>query len=90
MRAFGELKRLELFFKDESRHGVSIFYLYELVQHVGNVLLRLYLLCTMGSVYLRCKDAHVKDVLKDLVEMCHAVLHPIRGLFLRSYLAQIS
>ncbi|RYR31995.1 hypothetical protein Ahy_B01g056970 [Arachis hypogaea] len=40
-----------------------------------------YLLCTMGSVYLRCKDAHVKDVLKDLVEMCHAVLHPIRGLF---------
>ncbi|XP_020959275.1 vacuolar protein sorting-associated protein 35B isoform X3 [Arachis ipaensis] len=90
MRAFDELRRLELFFKDESRHGVSIFDLYELVQHAGNVLPRLYLLCTVGSVYLRCKDAPVKDVLKDLVEMCHAVLHPIRGLFLRSYLAQIS
>ncbi|KAL1351748.1 hypothetical protein AAHE18_06G117700 [Arachis hypogaea] len=90
MRAFDELRRLELFFKDESRHGVSIFDLYELVQHAGNVLPRLYLLCTVGSVYLRCKDAPVKDVLKDLVEMCRAVQHPIRGLFLRSYLAQIS
>ncbi|MED6180797.1 Vacuolar protein sorting-associated protein 35B [Stylosanthes scabra] len=90
MRAFDELRRLELFFKDESRHGIPVFDLYELVQHAGNILPRLYLLCTVGSVYLRCKDAPVKDVLKDLVEMCRAVQHPVRGLFLRSYLAQIS
>ncbi|KAL5129290.1 Vacuolar protein sorting-associated protein 35B [Glycine soja] len=90
MRAFDELRRLEIFFKDESRHGVSIVDLYELVQHAGNILPRLYLLCTVGSVYLRCKDAPVKDVLKDLVEMCRAVQHPIRGLFLRSYLSQVS
>ncbi|XP_020207665.1 vacuolar protein sorting-associated protein 35B isoform X2 [Cajanus cajan] len=90
MRAFDELRRLEIFFKDESRHGVSIVDLYELVQHAGNILPRLYLLCTVGSVYLRCKDAPARDVLKDLVEMCRAVQHPIRGLFLRSYLSQIS
>ncbi|KAK7382938.1 hypothetical protein VNO78_28602 [Psophocarpus tetragonolobus] len=90
MRAFDELRRLEIFFKDESRHGVSIVDLYELVQHAGNILPRLYLLCTVGSVYLRCKDAPVKDILKDLVEMCRAVQHPIRGLFLRSYLSQVS
>ncbi|RZB58739.1 Vacuolar protein sorting-associated protein 35B isoform B [Glycine soja] len=90
MRAFDELRRLEIFFKDESRHGVSIVDLYELVQHAGNILPRLYLLCTVGSVYLRCKDAPVKDVLKDLVEMCRSVQHPIRGLFLRSYLSQVS
>lgn len=41
MRAFDELRRLEMFFKDESRHGVSIVDLYELVQHAGNILPRL-------------------------------------------------
>lgn len=90
MRAFDELRRLEMFFKDEERHGCSVVDLYELVQHAGNVLPRLYLLCTVGSVYIKSKEAPAKDVLKDLVEMCRSVQHPIRGLFLRSYLAQIS
>ncbi|XP_027091425.2 vacuolar protein sorting-associated protein 35B isoform X1 [Coffea arabica] len=90
MRAFDELRRLEMFFKDEERHGCSVLDLYELVQHAGNVLPRLYLLCTVGSVYIKSKEAPAKDVLKDLVEMCRSVQHPIRGLFLRSYLAQIS
>ncbi|XP_061969608.1 vacuolar protein sorting-associated protein 35B-like isoform X1 [Populus nigra] len=90
MRAFDELRKLEIFFKDESRHGVSIVDLYELVQHAGNILPRLYLLCTVGSVYIKSKEAPAKDVLKDLVEMCRGVQHPIRGLFLRSYLAQVS
>ncbi|KAL6207567.1 hypothetical protein ACLB2K_018524 [Fragaria x ananassa] len=90
MRAFDELRKLEMFFKDESRHGVSIIDLYELVQHAGNILPRLYLLCTVGSVYIKSKEAPAKDVLKDLVEMCRAVQHPIRGLFLRSYLSQVS
>ncbi|KAM6543606.1 hypothetical protein CsatB_008053 [Cannabis sativa] len=90
MRAFDELKSLELFFKDESRHGVSIVDLYELVQHAGNTLPRLYLLCTVGSVCIKSKEVPAKDVLKDLVEMCRGVQHPIRGLFLRSYLSQVS
>lgn len=49
-----------------------------------------YLLCTVGSVYIKSKDAPVREVLKDLVEMCRGVQHPIRGLFLRSYLSQVS
>ncbi|TYI42887.1 hypothetical protein ES332_A01G129800v1 [Gossypium tomentosum] len=88
--SFDELKRLELFFKDDSKHGVSVVDLYELVQHAGNILPRLYLLCTVGSIYIKSKEAPAKEVLKDLVEMCRGVQHPIRGLFLRSYLAQIS
>ncbi|PWA56486.1 VPS35-B-like protein [Artemisia annua] len=90
MRAFDELRKLEMFFKEEDRHGCSVMDLYELVQHAGNILPRLYLLCTVGSVYIKSKEAPAKDVLKDLVEMCRGVQHPIRGLFLRSYLAQIS
>ncbi|XP_022871096.1 vacuolar protein sorting-associated protein 35B-like isoform X2 [Olea europaea var. sylvestris] len=90
MRAFDELRRLEMFFKDENRHGCPVVDLYELVQHAGNILPRLYLLCTVGSIYIKSKETPAKDVLKDLVEMCRGVQHPIRGLFLRSYLAQIS
>ncbi|KAJ8439812.1 hypothetical protein Cgig2_029072 [Carnegiea gigantea] len=90
MRVFDELRKLEEFFKDESRHGVSVADLYELVQHAGNVLPRLYLLCTVGSVYIKSKEVPAKDILKDLVEMCRAVQHPVRGLFLRSYLCQVT
>ncbi|XVF18058.1 hypothetical protein REPUB_Repub10bG0178900 [Reevesia pubescens] len=90
MRAFDELRKLEMFFKEETRRGCSIIDLYELVQHAGNILPRLYLLCTVGSVYIKSKEAPAKDVLKDLVEMCRGIQHPVRGLFLRSYLAQVS
>lgn len=44
MRAFDELRKLEMYFKDESKHGVSIVDLYELVQHAGNVLPRLWVI----------------------------------------------
>ena len=49
-----------------------------------------YLLCTVGSCFIRSKEAHAKDILKDLVEMCKGVQHPTRGLFLRSYLCQVN
>ncbi|XP_078431095.1 vacuolar protein sorting-associated protein 35B-like [Wolffia australiana] len=90
MRAFDELRMLEMYFKEEIRRGFSVTDLYELVQHAGNVLPRLYLLCTVGSVYITSKEAPAKDVLKDLVEMSRGIQNPISGLFLRSYLSQIS
>jgi hypothetical protein len=62
--------------------------LYELVQHAGNIVPRLFLLITVGSVYIRSKEAPARDILKDLVEMCRGVQQPMRGLFLRNYLLQ--
>lgn len=90
MRAFDELRKLEIFFKEETSRGCSMVELYELVQHAGNILPRLYLLCTVGSVYIKSKEAPAKDILKDLVEMCRGIQNPVRGLFLRSYLSQVS
>ncbi|KAI5684001.1 hypothetical protein M9H77_05229 [Catharanthus roseus] len=90
MRAFDELRKLEIFFKEETKRGCSVVELYELVQHAGNILPRLYLLCTVGCVYIKSKEAPAKDILKDLVEMCRGIQHPLRGLFLRSYLSQVS
>ncbi|KAH9939024.1 vacuolar protein sorting-associated protein 35 [Epithele typhae] len=61
--------------------------LYELVQYAGNIVPRLYLMITVGSVYMSIPDAPVKEVMKDMLEMSRGVLHPIRGLFLRHYLS---
>ena len=62
--------------------------LYELVQYAGNIVPRLYLLITVGTVYIKTNEFSRKDILRDLVEMCRGVQHPLRGLFLRNYLLQ--
>jgi vacuolar protein sorting-associated protein 35 len=90
MHVSGELSHLEMFFAEPSRHRKSNLELYELTQHAGNVLPRLYLLITAATVYVKSKEGKAKDVLKDLVEMAKGVQQPIHGLFLRAYLTQIS
>ena len=47
-----------------------------------------YLLITVGTVYIKFGEVSKKDILKDLVEMCRGVQHPLRGLFLRNFLLQ--
>lgn len=89
IQASDHLRYLEFYLMDD-KHGKSLNELYELVQYAGNVLPRLYLLVTVGSVYIRSKKAPAKDVLKDLVEMCRGVQHPTRGLFLRTFLSDMT
>lgn len=43
---------------------------------------------TVGTVYMSMPDAPVKEIMKDMMEMCRGVQHPVRGLFLRYYLSQ--
>ena len=47
-----------------------------------------YLLVTVGVVYIKTNEQSRRDILRDLVEMCRGVQHPLRGLFLRNYLLQ--
>ena len=44
---------------------------------------RMYLLITVGIVYIKTQEYSRRDILRDLVEMCRGVQHPLRGLFLR-------
>ncbi|XP_044263699.1 vacuolar protein sorting-associated protein 35 isoform X1 [Tribolium madens] len=83
-----ELRHLELYLLDEFQKGRKVTDLYELVQYAGNIVPRLYLLITVGLVYIKTNSALRRDLLKDLVEMCRGVQHPLRGLFLRNYLLQ--
>jgi len=89
IEAFDQLRHLESYLLEE-KHGKRMAELYELVQYAGNILPRLYLLCTVGSAYIKLKEAPAKDVLRDLVEMCRGVQHPTRGLFLRTYLSEVT
>lgn len=42
----------------------------------------------MGVAYIKINEYPSKIILRDLVEMCRGVQHPLRGLFLRNYLLQ--
>eukprot|EP01137_Pigoraptor_chileana_P025729 Opistho-2@95613 len=90
MAVSDELRYLEMYLVDEFQKGKKASDLYELVQYAGNIIPRLYLLITVGVVYIRGGEAPKKDILKDLVEMCRGVQHPLRGLFLRNYLLQMT
>lgn len=83
-----ELRHLELYLLDEFQKGRKVADLYELVQYAGNIVPRLYLLITVGLVYIKTNNSLKRSILKDLVEMCRGVQHPLRGLFLRNYLLQ--
>jgi len=88
MAVTDELRHLEIYLVDEFQKGRQVSDLYELVQYAGNIVPRLYLLITVGLVYIKTKPVLARDVLKDMVEMCRGVQHPLRGLFLRNYLLQ--
>ncbi len=87
---FDQLRHLEAHLYEERSRGKKMGELYELVQYAGNIVPRLYLLVTVGSVYIRSREAPARDVLRDLLEMCRGVQHPTRGLFLRNYLSEMT
>lgn len=84
-----QLHHLVLYLSEEFERGRKLADLYEVVQHAGNIIPRLYLLITVGYVYMKTSPSCRKEILKDLVEMCSGVQHPLRGLFLRNYLLQM-
>ncbi|KAL1512525.1 hypothetical protein ABEB36_002106 [Hypothenemus hampei] len=88
MAVTDELRHLEIYLLDDFKKDSKVPDLYELVQYAGNIVPRLYLLITVGLVHIKTNSSSRRDILKDLVEMCRGVQHPLRGLFLRNYLLQ--
>ncbi|CAG8434801.1 11759_t:CDS:10 [Ambispora gerdemannii] len=88
MAIFDALRHLNIYLNDAHNSGKHhLADLYELVQYAGNIIPRLYLMITVGSCYMSQKDAPVKEIMKDMMEMSRGVQHPTRGLFLRHYLS---
>ena len=88
MSVFDALGYLTNYLKEahtSGRHHLAD--LYELVQYAGNIVPRLYLMITVGSVYMGMEASPIKEIMRDMMEMSRGVQHPIRGLFLRHYLS---
>jgi len=58
MQIFDEMRVLEGYFKEEGRRGRKMIDLYESVQHATNLIPRLYLLITVGSVYIQTHEVN--------------------------------
>ena len=88
MAIFDALRHVSTYLKEAHQSGRHhLADLYELVQYAGNIVPRLYLMITVGSVYMEMPDAPVKEIMRDMMEMTRGVQHPTRGLFLRYYLS---
>ncbi|UZJ53025.1 hypothetical protein CBS101457_002345 [Exobasidium rhododendri] len=88
MAVFDALRHLSIYLYDAHTTGKHhLADLYELVQYCGNIVPRLYLMITVGSVYMSISEAPIKEIMKDVMEMSRGVQHPTRGLFLRHYLS---
>lgn len=88
MAVFDALGYLTNYLKEAHKVGRHhLADLYELVQYAGNIVPRLYLMITVGSVYMSMDGSPIKEIMRDMMEMSRGVQHPIRGLFLRHYLS---
>ena len=90
MKVQEELRELEDYLSSLQRNGQLMSELYQHVQSCVHVVPRLYLLCCVGGVYITSREAPAKDILIDMVEIIKGVQHPMRGLFLRNYLTQVT
>lgn len=69
-----ELRHLEAYLLEEFEKGRKVPDLYELVQYAGNIVPRLYLLITVGLVYIKTNPSLNKSILKvsqlNLIRRC--------------------
>jgi vacuolar protein sorting-associated protein 35 len=89
MAVFNELLTVASYLRENSESNPSFGDLYEIVQYTGNILPRLYLMITVGAVYIKLNVAPRKEILLDLLDMCRGIQHPVRGLFVREYLCSM-
>eukprot|EP00928_Gymnodinium_smaydae_P071580 TRINITY_DN55128_c0_g1_i1.p1 TRINITY_DN55128_c0_g1~~TRINITY_DN55128_c0_g1_i1.p1 ORF type:complete len:894 (-),score=194.98 TRINITY_DN55128_c0_g1_i1:91-2772(-) len=83
-----ELRHLAISVRRLASQEEPLSELYELVQCEGNVLPRLYLLITVGAVYVQEDAPDATNLVAELLEALSAVQHPVHGIFLRYFLLQ--
>ena len=87
---FDELIYLQNFFKDESKRGRRLKELYEAVQQSISIIPRIYLLITVGTIFIESDQCEEKeDLIYDMIQMSKGIQNPIRGLFARYFLLKM-
>ena len=82
---FDQMQSVEQYFREELKRGRSISDLYESVQQAANIIPRIYLLITVGSIYIESGEVQAKQIIFDILQMIKGVQNPLRGLFLRYF-----
>ena len=75
------------FLEDRARHGRKLAEVYETVQHAGNIVPRVYLLVVAGIALVKAGEADGPEIVRDVMELCRGVQDPVRGVFLRHFVA---
>ena len=74
---------------EEINRGRRLIDLYDDVQQAQNVIPRLYLMITVGSIYIEKVPRSTRIIIYDMLGLVKAVQNPIKGLFLRNYLLKM-
>jgi vacuolar protein sorting-associated protein 35 len=78
MAVFDALRHLSNFLFEAHTSGKHhLAYLYELVQYAGNIVPRLYLMITVGSVYMSIPEAPVKEIMRRATSHSRSVFAPL-------------
>ena len=80
---------LKNYMLEEVSRGRRLIDLYDDVQQAQNVIPRLYLMITAGSIYIERVPRSTRVIIYDMLGLVKAVQNPIKGLFLRNYLLKM-
>ena len=86
---FDEMQYLYNYFKEEARRGRRMKDLYDTVQQCENIIPRIFLLISVGSVYIETGQTTATEVIFDLLNIIKGVQNPLRGLFCRYFLLKM-
>ena len=89
IQIFDQMQYLYAYFKEEARRGRRMKDLYDTVQQCENIIPRIFLLITVGSVYIEAGQTTATEVIFDLLSIIKGVQNPLRGLFCRYFLLKM-
>ena len=80
---FDEMQYLYNYFKEEARRGRRMKDLYDTVQQCENIIPRIFLLISVGSVYIETGHTNATEVIFVFLFIIKGGQNPLRGLFCR-------
>ena len=86
---FDVMLNIKNYITEEISKGRLLIDLYDKVQQAKYVIPRLYLMITVGSIYMEKIPKSVHVILFDLLGVVKQVQNPIKGLFVRNYLLKM-
>ena len=86
---FDVMLNIKNYITEEVTRGRILIDLYDKVQQAKYVIPRIYLMITVGSIYMEKEPKSVHVILFDLLGVVKQVQNPVKGLFIRNYLLKM-